>query len=104
MIARAERLPREHGQITVRGDSGFYSVELMMGLRKRRMRFTISATRTSVMWAKLGEIPDSAWVDATCMRGAQVAELPLTPQGLEARAAAADRSPRPGHRRGAGGG
>jgi Transposase DDE domain group 1 len=79
MIARL--LPQEHGQITVRGDSGFYSVELMMGLRKRGMRFTLSATRTSVMWAKLGEIPEDAWVDATCMRGAQAAELPFTPEG-----------------------
>ena len=34
MLGRAERLlPAEHGQITVRGDNGFYSVELMMGCR-----------------------------------------------------------------------
>ena len=51
MLARAERLlPAEHGQITVRGDNGFYSVELMSDCRKRKMRFTFSATRTSVMW------------------------------------------------------
>ena len=36
MLARAERLlPAEHGQITVRGDNGFYSVELMSDCRKR---------------------------------------------------------------------
>jgi hypothetical protein len=82
MLGRAERLlPAEHGQITVRGDSGFYSVELMMRLRKRRMRFTLSATRTSVMWAKLAETPEDAWTDAIEMRGAQVAELPFTPEG-----------------------
>ena len=82
MLGRAERLlPAEHGQITVRGDSGFYSIELMMGLRKRRMRFTLSAPRTSLMWTKLGEIAQDAWVDATCMRGAQVAELPFIPDG-----------------------
>jgi len=82
LLGRAERLlPQEHGQITVRGDSGFYSVELMIGLRKRQMRFTISATRSSVMWAKLGEIPESAWVDAIDMHGARVAELPFTPEG-----------------------
>src|ERR1035437_1614998 len=81
-IGRAERLlAREHGQITVRGDSGFYAVELMMGLRKRRMRFTLSATRTSVMWAKLAEIPENAFKDAIDMRGAQVAELPFPPEG-----------------------
>jgi Transposase DDE domain group 1 len=82
LIGRAERLlPTEHGKVTVRGDSGFYSVELMMGLRKRRMRFTLSATRTSAMWAKLHEIPEDAWEDAIEMRGAHVAELPFTPEG-----------------------
>jgi Transposase DDE domain group 1 len=82
LLGRAERfLPEEHGQITVRGDSGFYAVELMTGLRKRRMRFTISATRTSVMWAKLDEIPEHTWEDAIEMCGAQVAELPFTPEG-----------------------
>ena len=82
MLSRAKRLlPREHGQITVRGDSGFYAIELMNGLHKRSMRFTISATRTSVMWAKLTEIPEHAWEDAICMRGAQVAELSFTPEG-----------------------
>jgi Transposase DDE domain group 1 len=82
LLGRAERLlPEEHGQITVRGDSGFYAVELMMGLRTRRMRFTLSATRTTAMWTKLAEIPESAWVDAIEMRGAQVAELSFTPEG-----------------------
>lgn len=82
MIARAERLlPQEHGQITVRGDSGFYAAELMMGLRKRRMRFTLSATRTSTMWSKLTEIEEDAFKEAINMRGAQVAELPFTPEG-----------------------
>ncbi|MCA1698616.1 MAG: IS1380 family transposase [Actinobacteria bacterium] len=84
MIGRAQRLlPTEHGQVTVRGDSGFYAAELMMGLRARRMRFSLSATRTSTMWAKLPEIPEHAWRDAIDMRGAQVAELAFTPEGWE---------------------
>ena len=82
MIARAQRLlPAGHGRVTVRGDSGFYAVELMMDLRKRGMRFTFSATRTSLMWSKLAEIEENAWEDAIDMRGAQVAELPFTPDG-----------------------
>ncbi len=81
MIARAERLlPKEHGQVTVRGDSGFYSVELMTDLRKRKMRFTLSATRTSLMWSKLAEIAQDGWEDAIEMRGAQVTEVPFTPR------------------------
>lgn len=82
MIACAARLlPDGHGQVTVRGDSGFYSVELMNRLRKQRVRFTLSTPRTTTMWAKLGEIAEHAWADATEMRGAQVAEVALTPQG-----------------------
>jgi hypothetical protein len=81
MIGRAERLlPNGHGQVTVRGDSGFYAVELMIDLRKRNMRFTFSATRTSLMWSKLAEIAADGWEDATWMRGAQVAEVPFTPK------------------------
>ena len=84
MLGRAQRLlPDEHGQITVRGDSGFYAVELMTKLRKREMRFTFSATRTTAMWAKLAEIEENAWEDATEMRGAEVAEVPFTPNGWE---------------------
>jgi hypothetical protein len=53
----------------------------MNGLRKRRMRFSLSATRTSTMWAKLAEIPEHPWQDAIDMKGAQVAELAFTPEG-----------------------
>ena len=82
MLGRAKRLlPEGHGQITARGDSGFYSVELMIGCRKRQMRFSFSATRTTAMWSKLDEIAEDAWEDAIEMRGAQVAEIPFTPKG-----------------------
>lgn len=82
MLARAERLlPEGHGQITVRGDSGFYSAELMMGSRAKGMRFTLSATRTTAMWMSLAQIPDQAWEEAIEMEGAQVAELSLRPEG-----------------------
>jgi len=65
MLGRAERLlPMKHGQITVRGDTGFNSIELMIDCRKRGIRFTFSATRTSLMWSKLSEIDDHAWGDA----------------------------------------
>jgi hypothetical protein len=54
-----------------------------MGLRKRGMRFSLSATRSSAMWAKLADIPAGAWTDAIDMKGAQVAELAFTPAGWE---------------------
>ncbi|MCA1681466.1 MAG: transposase, partial [Actinobacteria bacterium] len=82
MIARAAGLlPAEHGQVTVRGDSGFYSAELMMRLRAQRVRFTMSAPRTTTMWRALREIFEDAWADATQMRGAQVAQTTFTPDG-----------------------
>jgi len=84
MIARAVGLlPSGHGQVTARFDSGFYSAELMMGLRALRARFTMSAPRTTTMWRALSEIPEHAWADATEMRGAQVAEIAFTPAGWE---------------------
>lgn len=82
MIARAEKLlPAGHGQVTARVDSGFYSAELMTGLRAQSVRFSMSAPRTSSMWRALAEIPEPDWADAIEMRGAQVAEAPFTPQG-----------------------
>ena len=82
VLRRAKRLvPAEHGQITGRFDSGFYALELMAGCRQEQIRFTMSAPRTTVMWSRLQEIDEHAWVDAIEMKGAQVAELQFTPEG-----------------------
>ena len=82
MIARAKSLlPAGHGQLTARVDSGFYSVELMTGLRRQQVRFSMSAPRTSSMWRAMAEIPEEHWADAEEMRGAEVAETTLTPHG-----------------------
>jgi len=84
IVRRAIRLlPAEHGQVSVRGDSGFYAVALMNSLRKQGARFTLSAPRTATMWRALGQIAEDAWTDAIDMRGAQVAEIAFTPQGWE---------------------
>jgi hypothetical protein len=82
ILARAlALLPAGHGPVTARVDSGFYSAELMMRLRARRTRFTMSAPRTSTMWAALGQVPEHAWQEAIDMHGAQVAEIAFTPKG-----------------------
>jgi hypothetical protein len=82
MIAHAKKLlPAGHGQVTARVDSGFYSAELMSDLRQQRVRFSMSAPRTSGMWRAMREIPEQAWADAEEMRGAQVAETKLAPRG-----------------------
>jgi hypothetical protein len=80
MIARAQKLlPAGHGQVTARVDSGFYSAELMSGLREQRVRFSMSAPRTSRMWSAMREIAEHDWVDAIEMHGAEVAETELAP-------------------------
>ncbi|MGC9222239.1 MAG: IS1380 family transposase [Solirubrobacteraceae bacterium] len=84
MIARATALlPCGHGQVTVRGDSGFYSSELMMLLRAQQTRFTFSAPRITRMWSAMTQIPEDGWADADGMRGAQVAETSFTPAGWD---------------------
>lgn len=102
MLGRAERLlPAQHGQLTVRGDSGFYSVELMMGCRKRR-----DALHT-VSDAHLADVGKASRDPRGCLEGRDPdarragRRAHLHPGGVEARAATADRPPRPGHRRGA---
>lgn len=83
IIARARKLlPTGHGQVTARVDTGFYSAELMNALRTQQVRFTMSAPRTTSMWRALERIAEDAWVDATEMRGAQVAETTLAPKGF----------------------
>jgi len=82
MIARAKALlPAGHGEVTARLDSGFYSGELMGDLRGQAVRFTMSAARTTKMWRVLSGIPDDAWAPARQMRGAEVAETAVTPDG-----------------------
>ncbi len=84
MIARAKSLlPAGHRQLTARFDSGFYSAELMIALRDQHTRFSMSAPRTSSMWSALASIPEENWVQATEMRGAEVAEIAFTPHGWE---------------------
>lgn len=82
MIARAKSLlPAGHGQVTARVDSGFYSADLMSGLRQQQARFSMSAPRTSSMWRAMREIPEEHWAEAEEMHGAEVAETPFTPHG-----------------------
>ena len=84
MIARAKSLlPAGHGPVTARVDSGFYSAELMSGLRAQQTRFSMSAPRTSSMWSAMRAIPEQDWADAIEMRGAQVAETELAPHGWD---------------------
>jgi len=74
-------LPAGHGPVTMRLDSAYYAVELLERLRRERSRFTVSVPRSQAMWTALERIPDSAWIDALEMPGAQVAETTYRPGG-----------------------
>ncbi len=77
-------LPEGHGKVSFRVDSGFYSVKLLRALRSRGAAFTVSAPRSSAMWAALERIPEPEWAPATEMRGAEVAETTYSPEGWKA--------------------
>ena len=82
MLSCAQRLlPKEHGQVTSARGHRLLLRGADDGGRKRAMRFTFSAPRTATIWRAVGGVPTDAWQDAIDMRGAQVAELPFTPQG-----------------------
>jgi len=74
-------LPTAHGPVTMRIDSAYYAIELLERLRKEKTRFTVSVPRSQAMWAALARIPDSAWMNALEMDGAQVAETTYRPAG-----------------------
>ncbi len=67
-------LPDGADGVRLRGDSGFYSADLMAECARRGVRFSICAKRTTVVWAEMLSIPKGAWRRAKDMRRAQVAE------------------------------
>ena len=77
--ARFGLLPDGHGPVTMRIDSAYYAIELLERLRREKTRFTVSVPRNQAMWKALARIPDSAWLDALDMPGAQVAEITYRP-------------------------
>jgi hypothetical protein len=76
-------VPDAHGPVTFRVDSAYYQLELLRVLRAERARFTLSLPRAEAVWAKLAEIPEQAWQQASELEGAQVAETSYTPTGWE---------------------
>jgi len=75
-------LPKGARAKQLRGDSGFYSADLMAECAKRGVRFSICAKRTTVIWAEMLSIPRGAWRPARDMRRAQVAETTHEVEGV----------------------
>lgn len=82
LCRRAKRLlPDEHGDLTFRLDSGYYSAELMNAIDEARARFTVCVPRYETIWRAVETIPDHKWRPAISMPGAEVAETTYVSAG-----------------------
>jgi hypothetical protein len=83
LLRRALRaLPAGHGPVSLRVDSGFYTVELLEACRRQRVEFSVSVARTEAMWTRLyAKLNVKSWRPALGMEGAEVAEFAYTPGG-----------------------
>ena len=74
-----ECLPIEHGAVSARFDSGFYSTEILAACLTAGVRFSISVPRSSAMWSALAAIGENDWRPADGFDAAEVAEVAYTP-------------------------
>lgn len=83
LLRRAlQALPQGHGPVSLRVDSGFYTVELLEACRRQRVEFCVSVARTEAMWTRLyAKLNVKSWRPALDMEGAEVAEFAYTPGG-----------------------
>jgi hypothetical protein len=84
VVQRALRtLPKDHGEVRLRADSGFYSVPFLSWCRRHRLRFCVVVPRYQTMWEARRHISPMSWRPAQEMAGAEVAERPFVPTGWE---------------------
>ena len=83
LLRRALRaLPAGHGPVSLRVDSGFYTVELLEACRRQRVEFCVSVARTEAMWTRLyAKLNVKSWRPALDMENAEVAEFAYIPGG-----------------------
>jgi hypothetical protein len=75
------------GELTLRADSGFWSVKIMAACRRHRIRFSITVRQTRQVQAAIAAIPEHAWTPIDYPDGgiAQVAETTLAGERLVVR-------------------
>ena len=84
VVQRALRtLPKEHGEVRLRADSGFYSVPFLKWCRRHRLGFCVVVPHYQTMWEARRHISPMSWWPAQEMAGAEVAERPFLPTGWE---------------------
>ena len=77
LVARLRRAGAS-GELTFRMDSGFWSAMLIKGLRRHRVRYSITVRQTKTIRAAIAAIDEDAWVPIAYQPDgvAQVAETP----------------------------
>ena len=84
LVLRALRtLPKGHGEVRLRADSGFYSSGFLTWCRRHRLRFCVVVPRCQLMWEARRHLPPTAWRPCREMEGAEVAEGRFSPPGWE---------------------
>jgi len=83
LLRRALRtLPGGHGPVSLRVDSGFFTVELLEACRRNQVEFCVSVARTEAMWARLyAKLNVKSWRPALDLEDAEVAEFAYSPGG-----------------------
>lgn len=81
LLRALKTLPEGHGPVNVRGDAGFYSLELMQTCRRHGVSFSLSVPRCQSMWKARRHTGPYSWQPALGIKGAAVAEVSYTPQG-----------------------
>ena len=83
MLRALRTLPKGHGEVRLRADSGFYSAGFLNWCRGHRVRFCVVVPRYQVMWELRRHLSPSGWRPCREMAGAEVAELRFTPTGWQ---------------------
>ncbi len=65
----------------VRADAGHFTAELAWAAVEAGADFAIAAPRSSALWRELAAVPDTGWLPARGMNGAQVTAIDYAPEG-----------------------
>jgi hypothetical protein len=74
-------LPQGHGEVWLRADSDYYTLDLLHACREEQVGFAVSVPRSTAMWRSLERIGEQDWQPAVDMARAELAETSYRPQG-----------------------
>lgn len=78
---RVRDTARAADRLRTRADSGYFTADLANAAVAAGCDFAIAAKRNTAIWRAYATIPETAWVDALGMVGAQVAAVDYAPAG-----------------------